>query len=94
LQDVHYRLSHFLQSRKHCAEAGETGFEVFDDFFGQSVRLGQVVEIGQTLVFQPENIKARFVACGQFVIGEFTEAPVGIFSASQVALRLCRFLGL
>jgi hypothetical protein len=37
-------------------------FEIFNDLTSKHVGIGQIVEIGEALVFQLENILARFVA--------------------------------
>jgi len=43
------------------AELFEGGFEVFDDFLGGNVRVGQVVGFFEGFVSKPEDIEAGFV---------------------------------
>jgi hypothetical protein len=40
----------------------ESGFEVFDDFLGENVGIGEIVGDFEALVSTPENIEAGFVA--------------------------------
>ena len=43
-------------------ELEDGGFQVFGDFGGDQVRIGQVGRVLQALVFQPEDIQVDFVA--------------------------------
>ncbi len=40
----------------------EPGFEVFDEFLRENVRIGKVVGLFEGFVSEPENIEAGFVA--------------------------------
>jgi hypothetical protein len=54
------------------------GFEVFDDFLGDNVRLGEIVGLFQAFVSEPENIQAGFVAVDELFIGVSAPALAGI----------------
>lgn len=56
------------QPREHLAEAGKARFQVLDDLLGQLVRFGQVVQVGEALVLEPEQIEAGLVAGDQLVV--------------------------
>jgi hypothetical protein len=43
------------KARQNLTKAVKTGFEILDDFHREFVRFGQVVEIGEALVPEPEN---------------------------------------
>ena len=55
------RLPH-LQFGENFAEAVEGGFEVFDDLFSEVVWFGQVVQVDQAVVLEPEDIETGLVA--------------------------------
>lgn len=44
------------------AELFESGFELFNDFLGQNVGIGEVVGFFERFVSEPEDIEASFVA--------------------------------
>jgi hypothetical protein len=48
--------------RGDFAELFQGGFEVFDDFLRENVRIGKVVGLFEGFVSAPENIEAGFVA--------------------------------
>ena len=50
------------QTREHLAKTIQAGFEVFDDLFSQIAGFGQVVQVGQALVPEPEDVQTRLVA--------------------------------
>ena len=43
-------------------ELGESSLEVFYDLGGDDVGIGEIGVVFQAFVFQPENIKVKFVA--------------------------------
>jgi hypothetical protein len=49
---------------RHCAEVAQRGFDGFGDFFGEEVGGGEVGEVVEAFVFEPEEIEAGFVAGG------------------------------
>ena len=51
----------FAKSGENGAEVVEAGFDVFDNLFGEIFWIGQVIEIGEAFVFQPEDVQAGFV---------------------------------
>jgi hypothetical protein len=53
--------SHHLL-RGDFAELFESGVEVFDDFLGENIGIGEIVGFFQTFVAEPENVEAGFVA--------------------------------
>jgi hypothetical protein len=63
-----------LQTDKHLPEAVESSFEVFNDLLCQIVRLWQVIEVCEALVFKPEDVEARLVARGQLLVSELAPA--------------------
>jgi hypothetical protein len=44
----------------------ERGFELFDDFLGQIVGVGQVVGLFEAFVAEPEDVEAGFAAVDEF----------------------------
>jgi hypothetical protein len=66
------------QINRDFAELFQSGFEVFDDFLGQNVGVGQVVGLFQAFVSQPEDIQTGFVAVDEFVVIVRAPAPVRI----------------
>ena len=56
----------------------ESGFQIFDDFLGENIRIGEVVGLFEALVSEPEDIEASFVAVDEFIIVVCAPAPVGI----------------
>lgn len=75
------------------AKAGQSCFDVFDDLVGEDFGFGEVVEVGEGVVLEPEYIEAGFVTAGEFFVGVFAPTASGFFSASQVGLRLWRLPG-
>ena len=67
-------LSRLRESGEHLAEAIESSFEVFDNFLSEIIRFWQVVEVGEALVLEPEDIEAGLVARDKLVIAEFAPA--------------------
>ena len=61
---------------------------VFDDFFGEVGGFGEVVEVGEAVVLEPEKIEARLVPRREFGVLELAPASLGIF------LRVPGFLAL
>jgi len=51
----------------------ESGFEVFDDFPGKNVGIGEIVGFFKVFVSEPEDIQAGFVTVDEF--GVFVCAP-------------------
>lgn len=46
------------------------GFDVLDDVLGQQIGVGQVVQVGQAFVFEPEDIQIGLVAGSDFRVAE------------------------
>ena len=74
-----------LQIGEHFAEAVEASSQVFDDLFGKVVGLGQVVQVRQALVLEPEYVGAGLVAGRQFFAVVTTPTAL-----EQVLLRFKR----
>lgn len=53
--------------------------DVFDDALREYFRLGEIIEVGEAVVFQPEEVEAGLVACGQLSVRELPPAAGGIF---------------
>jgi len=53
--------------------------QVFGDFCSQDFRFGQIVDVFQAVVFEPEQVEVEFVAFDQVFDGEAAEA-VGFFA--------------
>ena len=68
-----------MQSIGDSAEAVQAGFQILDDLGRQIVRLRQIVQIGQALVLEPENIQAGLVAGQNLLDVEFSPAPFRVF---------------
>jgi hypothetical protein len=49
-------------------ELFEGGFEVFDDFLGEHVRIGEVVGFFQGFVSEPEDVETGFVTVDSKII--------------------------
>jgi hypothetical protein len=45
-------------------ELGEGGLQVFDDFGGDDVGIGEIGAVFEAFVFEPRNIEVEFVALG------------------------------
>jgi hypothetical protein len=56
----------------------ESGFEIFDDFLGEHVGIGEIVGVFEASVSEPEDIKAGFVAVDEFVVIVCAPAAGGI----------------
>ena len=61
--------------------------EVLDDVVGERFGFGEIVEVGEGFVLDPEDIEARLVTLQDFIDAELTPTSVGI-------LRRIRFLPL
>jgi hypothetical protein len=59
-------------------EALGAGFKIFNNLFGQHIRIRQVVQISQALIPDPEDIQAGFVPGGDLVIAESAPPAVGV----------------
>ena len=77
-----------LQRRGNGAEAEQASFDVVDDLVGQVGGLWQIVEIGEAVVLEPEEIETGFVAGNELFVGKF--AP----TAFRILLGVPRFLAL
>lgn len=62
------------------------------NFAGQDKRGGELVQVNQTLVFEPEDVEVGLVPDNDF-IAEFTPHSFRV-SSDQLSDRLCRFCGL
>ncbi|MGJ0485563.1 MAG: hypothetical protein ACR65R_13695 [Methylomicrobium sp.] len=72
---------HCLKSIQHSRNFPKTSqprFDIVDDLCRNIVRLGQIVEVGQRFILQPENIQAGFVAGQDLLIGKFAPAAFGV----------------
>ena len=67
------------QGQEHILQTRQSRLQALDDLFGQLLRLGQVVEVGEAVVLQPEEVEAGFVAGGQLGVGELPPAAGRIF---------------
>ena len=72
-QTLHIDLR-FPKHLPHVAHALQRSFEVFDDFRADDIGRGEVVEVVQTFVLEPEDIKVELVALHEFADGEAVEA--------------------
>lgn len=50
------------------AELFEGGFEVFDGFLREDVRIGKIVGLFEAFVSEPGDVQAGFIAVDEFVI--------------------------
>ena len=64
----------FAKAGQNGAKAGQAGFQVFYDLLRQLVGFRQIVEVGETLILQPEDIEAGFITGCQFLVGVPTPA--------------------
>jgi len=46
----------------------EGGFEIFDDFLGEDIRIGEIVGFFEAIVSEPEDVEAGLVAVDKFVV--------------------------
>src|SRR4051794_18415395 len=51
-----------VQCAQNLAKAIKTRLQVLDDFLGEFVRFGQVIEISEALVPEPEHIEACLIS--------------------------------
>jgi len=58
-----------LQVIRDFTELFEGGFEVFDDFLGENVGVGEIVRVFEAFVSEPEDVGAGFVAADEFFTG-------------------------
>lgn len=63
-----------LKCRRDLPEAVQPGFKIFNDLQRQDIRLGQVVQIGEALVLQPEDIQTGLVTRDDLLIAVFAPA--------------------
>ena len=77
-----------MQHRRHGSEAVQAGFEVIDDLFREVRGFRQVVEVGEAVVLEPEEVQAGLVPGDEFFIGELPPTAVGVL------LGVPRFLAL
>ena len=66
-----YRLHYLLKTFDTC-------FKVFDDLFSKHIRIGEVVQICQAFVSDPEDVQTLFVTGDDIFIGKFVPPAVGI----------------
>jgi hypothetical protein len=62
----------------------EGGFEVFDDFLSENVRVSEVVGLFEAFVAQPEDIEAGFIAINEFFVVVSAPAAVGSRKESRL----------
>ena len=78
----HYRSNYFYSKPcRNIAKTVQPRLQVVDDLQCQFIRLGQIVQIGKALVFQPENIQAGFVTRDDLLVIEFSPAAFRILLA-------------
>ena len=65
------------QPREHLSKSVKSGFQILDDLLGKLVWLGQVVQIHQTLVLEPQDIEAGLVTGRQFLVAVAAPAALG-----------------
>ena len=70
-------------------EAFQGRLDVFDDVGGENVGIGQVVEVGQGFVFEPEDVEVGFVAGDDVGVGVLRQRPSG-FCSDQVSCQRWR----
>jgi len=46
----------------------EGDFQVVDDFLGESIGIGKIVRVLETLLSEPEDVEAGIVAIDEFVV--------------------------
>jgi hypothetical protein len=66
-----------LKGGEDGAEVLESGFKVFGDVFGEVFGIGEIVEVGKALVFEPGDVEAGFIAGDELGVGEPAPAAVG-----------------
>jgi hypothetical protein len=44
----------------------EGGFEAIDDFLGENVGIGEIVDVFEALISEPKDVAAGFVAADEF----------------------------
>ena len=74
--DAGCRVLLFAHPIQDPAEARQAGFEVVDDLCGQFLGFGEVVEVGEALVLEPEDVEAGLVASGDLFVGVAAPAAV------------------
>ena len=78
IRDMSFSL-HIPVDRIHnLPETVQARLKILNDLIGQNIRIWQVVQISQALIFQPEDIEVGFVPCQYFFIAEFSPAAFGI----------------
>ena len=65
------------QPREHLPKALKPSLQILDDLFGEFVRFGQVFQIDQALVLEPEEVEAGLVAGRQFLVAVAPPAALG-----------------
>jgi hypothetical protein len=45
----------------------QDGFEIFDDFLGENVGIGQIVGVFEAFRLEPEDVAAKNLACPRFL---------------------------
>lgn len=56
-------------------KSSESGLQILSNLFRQLIRIREVVEVGEGIVFEPEDVKVGFVAGDDLLVGGF--APMG-----------------
>jgi hypothetical protein len=54
------------------------GFEIFNNLQRQFVRIGQIFQVCQAVVFEPKDVEAGFISGNNIVIPIFPPASLGI----------------
>ena len=74
----------FFQVLRNGSELLQSGLQVFYNFGGDHIGVGEVRAVFQRLVFEPENVQVDLVALDQFFVVE------GIPSTFSLSVRLVR----
>ena len=73
-----YRYCSAPEPSHNLPEAVEPGFEVLDDLLSELVRLGEVVDVGQARIPEPEETQAGLVAGHEIVMAVAAPASVRV----------------
>ena len=67
-QMILFASSDRLQGRSNGAEALQASLNVVDDFLSQVRGLREIVEIGEAVILEPEEVEAGFIAGNELVV--------------------------
>lgn len=84
----------FFQCPDNFSEAVEACFQIFDDFLGQFIGFGKVIQVGQAFVLKPKDIQAGFVAGNDLFIGVFAPPALRVLFLAPCLFPLVPVLGI